>query len=115
MDDPQDLLQFIEMSGFASRRDEILSADEYLLLQQRLLENPRFGPCIRGSGGCRKIRVSSGGKGRRGGARVIYYYHDPRGRIYLLMAFAKNEKSALSPSEARILSGVVHGIKAARG
>ena len=39
------------------------------------------------------------GPGKRGGARVIYYYHDERLPVFLLAAYAKNEKANLSMAE----------------
>jgi len=42
------------------------------------------------------------GMGKRGGARVIYYYHNERLPVFLLSAYAKNRKADLSqPSETR--------------
>jgi hypothetical protein len=35
--------------------------------------NPEAGDIIRASGGCRKVRWSTSGMGKRGGARVIYF------------------------------------------
>ncbi|MDZ4056055.1 MAG: DNA-binding protein [Polynucleobacter sp.] len=38
-----------------------------------IANNPDAGDVIPGSGGCRKVRWSSAGQGKRGGARVIYF------------------------------------------
>jgi len=38
-----------------------------------IASNPEAGKLIRGSGGCRKVRWSSDGHGKQGGARVIYF------------------------------------------
>ena len=35
---------------------------------------PGLGTLIKGGGGIRKIRVAVGSRGKRGGARVIYYW-----------------------------------------
>jgi hypothetical protein len=40
--------------------------------------NPEAGEIIRETGGVRKIRWALAGRGKRGGARVIYYYRDER-------------------------------------
>jgi hypothetical protein len=50
--------------------------------------NPLAGDVIPGSGGCRKVRWSRPGMGKRGGARVIYFNGDD-GRVWLLIAYAK--------------------------
>jgi len=50
--------------------------------------NPGAGDVIPGSGGCRKVRWTRPGHGKRGGARVIYF-NAPDGRIWLLIAYTK--------------------------
>ncbi len=53
-------------------------------LQKELYNNPFKGDIIEGTGGARKIRMKIAGKGKRGGARVIYYYVDLQGEIWFL-------------------------------
>jgi hypothetical protein len=43
-------------------------------IEAELRADPRKGDVIRGTGGARKIRVSLPGRGKSGGARVIYVY-----------------------------------------
>jgi hypothetical protein len=50
--------------------------------------NPEAGKLIRGSGGCRKVRWSSEGQGKQGGARVIYFLA-AEGTIWLLIVYKK--------------------------
>ena len=50
--------------------------------------NPEAGDLIRGSGGCRKVRWSTAGKGKSGGARVIYF-NSEEGTIWLLIVYKK--------------------------
>lgn len=46
---------------------------------------------IPSSGGIRKLRWAGKGHGKRGGLRVIYYWRDSKGEIWLLTLYAKNE------------------------
>lgn len=62
---------------------------------------------IQKSRGLRKIRMGASGRGKRGGARVIYYYFDSEGSIFLLYIFAKNEKSDLNAEEVAVLRKLV--------
>tara|TARA_R110000744_G_scaffold2193_3_gene8757 strand:- start:572 stop:832 length:261 start_codon:yes stop_codon:yes gene_type:complete len=64
---------FVESNIFEKYRELYLSDDEYRLFQADLMVNPKQGDVIQGTGGLRKIRVASKGKGKRGGSRVIYY------------------------------------------
>jgi hypothetical protein len=50
--------------------------------------NPEAGDLIRGSGGCRKVRWSRAGRGKSGGARVIYFNLDD-GTTWLLIVYKK--------------------------
>jgi len=50
--------------------------------------NPLAGDLIRGSGGCRKVRWSRGGMGKRGGARIIYFLAEDE-TIWLLIVYTK--------------------------
>lgn len=102
------MLAFFE-SGVFSKRLEKLGIDDRTLadLQAELILNPEAGDLIQKSRGLRKIRMGASGRGRRGGARVIYYYFDGEGSIFLLYIFAKNEKSDLNAEEVAVLRKLV--------
>ncbi len=53
--------------------------------------------------GIRKIRTALPGRGKRGGARLVYLYIEVRGTVYMLLAYAKNEQVDLSAAEKRTL------------
>lgn len=55
------------------------------------------------TGGVRKIRWIRPGSGKRGGARVIYFYHNADHPLYLLMVYAKARQENLSPEEKKIV------------
>src|ERR1039458_5336987 len=66
-----------------------------------LAYNPTVGDVIPGSGGVRKLRWGLEGRGKRGGARVIYFFHDTEMPLYLFSAYAKNEREYLEQSEVK--------------
>ena len=100
---------FVESPQFTRTITQLVGDDEYRLLQAALLENPEAGAVIVGSGGLRKIRWSLPGRGKRGGARMIYYYWVVRSRIYLLYAYSKSAKSDLTREQIKILAGLMQG------
>ncbi|HIH0879842.1 TPA: type II toxin-antitoxin system RelE/ParE family toxin [Vibrio cholerae] len=90
---------FVESTIFEKYRDEYLSDEEYRLFQAELM----LGDVIQGTGGLRKIRVASKGKGKRGGSRIIYYFLDEKRRFYLLTIYGKNEMSDLNANQRKQL------------
>ena len=63
----------VETPVFTRRVLKLMSDEDYRALQQRLVVNPEVGALIRHSGGLRKVRWASVGRGKRGGVRAIYY------------------------------------------
>jgi hypothetical protein len=47
----------------------------------------------------RKLRWGLEGRGKRGGARVIYFHHDADMPLFALSAFAKNDRADLSQQD----------------
>ena len=84
------MLTFIETKLFTRLVHEYLSDDEYGGLQRALMLNPEGGAVIPGSAGVRKLRWNVGGRGKRGGIRVIYYLRTRQGQIWMLTLYAKN-------------------------
>ena len=76
-----------------------LTDDDLKLLQEELLFNPTKGDLIQGTGGLRKLRIAFEGRGKSGSARVCYVDFAVFERIYLITAYAKNEKDNLSSAE----------------
>ncbi|WKW12470.1 type II toxin-antitoxin system RelE/ParE family toxin [Pseudogemmatithrix spongiicola] len=96
-------VSIIESAVFSRQVRLALPEDEYRLLQLALSARPTIGALIPGSGGLRKLRWRLTGRGKRGGARVIYYWHGARGTVHLLFLYAKNDRSDLSREELRAL------------
>jgi len=66
---------------------------------------------IPGSGGARKLRWAAKGKGKRGGARIIYVYVVIAARIYLIRCYAKSIKTDLTSDETKDLRQIVSNLK----
>lgn len=101
---------FVELSPFVAFRAEHWSDDDLRELQSFLLVRPDAGDLIRGGAGLRKLRWSASGRGKRGGARVIYYRHVPGERIYLIYAYAKNVKDDLTREQVKVLANLMKDI-----
>src|SRR5260370_35835110 len=93
-------VELIETSTFTRQITALLGDEDYGAFQSRLAANPRLGARIKGGGGIRKIRVAVGSSGKRGGARVIYYWSVRKDLILLLFAYPKSEVADLPPRQA---------------
>lgn len=100
-------MEFIETGLFTKQINEILNHKEYLEFQAELMINPEKGAVIPRSGGLRKVRVGLEGRGKRGGARVIYYLVSKADCIYLLLAYPKNVQDNLSEDQLKALRKIV--------
>jgi hypothetical protein len=72
--------------------------------------DPECGDLIQGTGGFRKVRVGRGGMGKRGGARVIYILRNEGFPVFLVTAYAKNERVNLTKAERNELAKMADGI-----
>jgi hypothetical protein len=97
----------VETEAFLERAKAILTESERAGLVAYLASNPEAGQLIPGTGGARKIRWALAGRGKRGGARTIYYYHSESIPLFVLDIYAKNQKLDLSESDKRSLKRVL--------
>lgn len=103
---------FKEVPTFTRKWKELGLTDENLRdLQNILLENPKAGDAIQGTGGIRKIRIPIDNKGKRGGGRVIYVDIELKETIYFINVYAKNEKDDLTDEEKKAFKAVVKILK----
>ena len=94
---------FIETPVFTADVRVLLSDEEYARLQDHLVRRPDAGDVITGTGGLRKIRWTSAGKGKRGGSRVIYFHAVAQSQIRMLLIYRKGIKDDLTPKEKGVL------------
>lgn len=100
-----------ETPTFTRQAEKLFSAEAKQELITYLAENPLSGAEIPGTGGVRKLRYEVSGRGKRGGARIIYYYLDRSVPLYALLVYGKNEKADMTPEEKRIVAGLAQAIK----
>ncbi len=105
---------FIETPVFTAQIKALVSDEEYSALQRELAADPEAGDVIAGTGGLRKIRMAAKGKGKRGGARVIYYYFVAADRLAMLFAYPKDKKDDLTAKEKRVLADIIKTWRQAR-
>ena len=105
---------FVETRVFTARLKGRLTDEAVRALQAELMAQPHKGRVIPGCGGLRKIRIGAEarGKGKRGGARVIYLNIPEAERIDQITVYGKDEKDDLSPAEKKVLRRLVDELRA---
>ena len=97
----------LELIGYRRRANELLTPEQQDAVIDLVAYEPTCGDVIRGTGGLRKVRIGRSGSGKRGGARVIYYFHDVDIPIFLVALYAKNEKGDITAAEKKEFAALV--------
>ena len=97
----------VETSVFTKQVLDLLSDEAYQELQLELIKRPDWGVVIPGSGGLRKVRVALPGRGKRGGARTIYYWAVAQDQLLMLLIYPKNVQDDLTKEQLKLLREIV--------
>jgi hypothetical protein len=109
------LITVVETESYLSRATLIMDEAERMAVVDRVAADPKAGDLIKGSGGLRKIRVPLKGRGKRGGARVITFFHDLGMPVFLIWVYAKNVEADLDPDQKKAAKALTDAIRAQYG
>lgn len=104
-------VEFIQLAGFTKAADCLFDDDDLRDLENTLIESPKAGASLGGTGGARKLRVPLSGRGKRGGGRVIYWHHEVHGHMYLILVYAKSDKDDLTSDEIAAIGATIKYVK----
>ena len=99
----QELITVVETASFVTDAKVCMNKEERTEAINMIADNPECGDIVPGGGGIRKVRFAIGGRGKSGGVRIIYYFHNERVPVFLLAVFAKNEHANLTRAETNLL------------
>src|SRR5947207_234923 len=104
---------FVETSEFTEWVKVYMSDDALADLQRELIHDPDTGSVMPGCGGLRKMRVADPrrGKGKRGGARVVYLHIGELDQIHLVTIYGKDQKDDLSADDKKFYRQLVRILK----
>ena len=105
MDKPD--ITVLQLPKFKAEATKLIGVDGI----EALAEHPDTGDVIPGCGGLRKLRWAAKGKGKRGGARIIYLYVVVDARVYLLSCYSKNVKTDLTADEKKDLAKIANYLR----
>ena len=94
----------VETPPYLADAERLFTEDERAAIIDKIAADPKCGDVIPDTGGISKFRFGFGGRGKRGGARVVYVFGGDDMPIFLLAVFAKNEKSDLAAAERAALA-----------
>lgn len=109
-----ELITVGETQTFMRQGESIWSADERDAFVDFIARNPEAGDVIPETSGVRKVRWGVQGRGKRSGARVIYFFHSRDAPIYLLMVYAKGVREDISPEAKKLVREFAARIKQAQ-
>ena len=101
---------FVELPLFIRCAASLFTDEDLAELQLTLLENPAAGDLIKEGRGLRKLRVPLPGRGKSGGARVVYYHWVSEQQCYLIYAYAKNVAENLMKAQLKALADVMQEV-----
>ena len=101
------VMVIVETTIFSRLIQELMTDDEYRALQEVLIHRPDMGSLVKGSGGLRKVRWKLEGRGKSGGARVIYYWATSDEQIRMIYAYPKGQQASLSDAQVALLRKIV--------
>ena len=102
----------VETSIFRRKADKLLTDQEHGDLLLYLSMYHMAGDEIPGTGGVRKLRYATGGRGKSSGVRVIYYFFDDVNPVLALFLYGKNEQGNLTPAEKKLATSLAAAMKA---
>jgi hypothetical protein len=90
---------FVELPQFTDAIVELVDDECFAVFQKSLLINAKAGKIIRNSGGLRKIRMRLPGRGKSGGARVIYMHVEAVQTVILFYVYTKAKADDLTAQQ----------------
>lgn len=107
-----ELVTVIESPLYLARAEKLMSEAERARVVDTIAVDPTAGVLVKGTRGLRKLRIPLQGRGKRGGGRVVYWFHSEHYPAVLMKVFAKNEAGDLSPQDRKqlmVLSDLLFG------
>ena len=100
----------VPIGTFEDKARRLLGKAGFDGMLELLARRPKAGRVIQGTGGLRKVRIARPGKGKSGGTRVIYYYHNVDKPMLLLLIYTKAGQENMTDAQKAQLKKHVDAI-----
>ena len=106
------LITVVETEPYLSMIDGVLNDDERTAVVNMIAADPQAGDLIKETGGLRKVRIPLQGRGKRGGGRLITFFHDLDMPLFLIAFYAKGAQVDLNPRQRKTAKALTDAIRA---
>lgn len=100
------LVAVVESPLYLAKAERLMSEAEREHVIDVIAADPTAGVLIKGMNGVRKLRIPLQGRGKRGGGRVVYWFHSPDYPAVLMLMFAKNAVADLTAMDRKRLAAL---------
>jgi hypothetical protein len=108
---PSRLITVVETGPYLAMVGGAMGEAERMDLVNRIAADPSAGDLMSETGGLRKLRVALPGRGKRGGGRVITYFHDLGMPVFLLAFYPKSKQGDLDPRQRKAAKALTDAIR----
>ncbi len=100
--------EFVALPSFLSGWKALgLDEPDLRRLELELLDDPKAGSVMVGTGRARKVRFAFAHRGKSGSVRVIYVDFERYEKLYFVAVYQKAEKENLTEAERRRVRGLI--------
>jgi hypothetical protein len=110
MEDAAEYFVFVYVAPFQRAAKGLLGETDLQAIEATIIANPKVGATVAETGGVRKMRYPLPGRGKSGGARIIYYHRGAKGRVYMITVYGKDRKENLPTAELHAIQRLIRAI-----
>lgn len=107
------IADIVSLSRYETQVSKLMDEDERAAMEFFIACGPEDHPVIAGTGGFRKARWALAGRGKSGGARIIYFFLAPPGQVFMASVYPKSRQQTLSAADRNALTKLASEIKRA--
>jgi hypothetical protein len=105
------LITVVETGSYLAAAAGIMDESERFAVINMIAADPQAGDLMQDTGGLRKVQIPLKGRGKRGGARLITFFHDVGMPVFLITVYAKNVQKDLDQKQRKAAKALTDAIR----